>query len=472
MKNWDEVEWDAPDLSEVFPHEKDYLADLPQGFGLKGRKMTKHAVVDDHNDYYRITSQDESLVEYAPDIWNLYHLMVHHHIDVLWAMPGCSFSRNIRREHFDALNYDTYVPEHLVKNRVHGARVGKKHFMFPENREWKQPQHGDKGVWKVETAHDLLATVGTLEQEYKVPILWGPSHVGFEVLRSIQRFGGVEPTPLGGEQQREFLTLARAMAAPVSWGNLHTRGKWIVGVDKNGQFLGAAQSVKLGSGAYVKAENYGPNQAAFWRYEAGALGDGPLSSWILPKPLPPTGWASTDLIEAARKMGMWVETHEGITWKESGKYLETWAKEMWVHRSNLSTWANPRNAVFDNAASTAKMIPNTMIGRFKKEGFPHWNMGIIHRAIANQAYTLMRLYRDEEIAPILVSKDALYFVTDAATPQEACPGLLEHPTEQRGYKLIGVCEMTNDIVAAFERINDKRFGVGGVEGVIKGAMKV
>jgi len=35
---WEIIERDAPSLEEVFPESQDYLAELPEGFGLKGKE--------------------------------------------------------------------------------------------------------------------------------------------------------------------------------------------------------------------------------------------------------------------------------------------------------------------------------------------------------------------------------------------------------------------------------------------------
>ncbi len=447
----------------------------------------RHAVLHQMNrgDYYGILDQLTDTTLYAPTLESIHAAMEANRITTLWVMPGCMFSQQIRKEHFDAMDkqlYDTFVPEQGIRQgRPYGASISshrqnafKRYIMFPEHREWKVPHAKNKGVWHVPEPQDLLRTVYYLQAEYQTDIVWSPSYVALDRLREIHRIQERVIQPLPQEQKQQFEDIARQCCNWIAWTSKEpiTR-KYIQGYDKNAQFLGASGSVQLGNGGYVRAQNYGPNAVAFWHY-ANAY----AAKTDFPCPLDRVeGWAHIDLIEAARKMGVKFDIYEGIVWREHDKYLNTWAKDMWQHRSNLKTLSQYDDCIArNNALSTAKLIPNSMIGRFATDAgeeyeHPDWNRAIVNRATANQVYSLNKMVRDYGIELVLVSKDAFYIQTNEEDPALAIPHILDYENEQRGYKAIGTAEMNESISAAFQRVDDKRFGVAGVEQEIKRHMR-
>lgn len=453
--------------------------------GSERSKGMKHAVLTDTNGYYAIDTADEHIIEYESGIARLHMLMQSRKIDALWAMPNCHFSNTIRREHFEAMegkHYHAYVPEHLVHNRVYGALVRYRHeldhgihdsdryFMFPGNREWKVPQGKDRGVWNVQTPQELLQTVELLESKYKVPILWNPGHVGWEYFKSLAGSRSEPGDPLDEAQREEFESMGKQIIQPLGYAGLNQDGAYIHGFDKNAQFLGAAQSVELGSGPYSYETEFQPELCGLWGYSLGN------EAKYFPG-IAGTGIASTDLIVALQLAGYQPMVTEGIVWGTHKRYLNRWAIDMWDNRAYFNDLANladvyEQACIFTNCASTAKMVPNSMIGVLVRKGYPHWNRLIVHRAMANQLYTIMKVERETSYKPVLVSRDSLYYVSDNANPyHSAFSGLLEYEHEQRGYKLIGTCKLTDEIKHAFTRVHDRRFGVGGIEGVIKREMQ-
>lgn len=444
----------------------------------------KHAALTDEHGYYTIHTDQGTITEYEPSIAKLHMIMQGRKIDALWAMPGCHFSNTVRREHFEAIegkHYHAYVPEHLVHHKVYGALVrcrladnhgihdSERYFMFPGNREWKVPQGKDKGVWHVETPQELLQTVELLEARYKVPVLWNPGRVGWECLTSLARRGDTTFHPLDEAQRQEFEDMGRQIIQPLGYAELNQYGEYVHGFDKNAQFLGASQSVELGSGPYSYETEFQPKSCGLWTYRLGTI------DRYFPG-IPGEGIASTDLIEALQAAGYEPIVTGGIMWGQHKRYLNQWAIDMWNGRAHFNDLANFAESeehvrVFDNCASTAKMIPNSMIGVLVRKGFPHWNRLIVHRAMANQLHTILKVDHDTGCRPVLVSRDSLYYVSDNPNPYGAFPGLLEYEHEQRGYKLIGTCRLDKEIRHAFTRAHDRRFGVGGIEGVIKRRMQ-
>lgn len=447
----------------------------------------KHAVLTDTNGYYTIVSNDETLSEYEPSIAKLHMIMQGRKIDALWAMPGCHFSNTVRREHFEAIegrHYHAYVPEHLVHHKVYGALVRyrfalehgipdtDRYFMFPGNREWKVPQGKDRGVWNVKTPDELLQTVGLLEARYHVPVLWNPGRVGWECLTSALRKRDTVVNPLDEAQREEFESMGRQIIQPLGYANLNQDREYVHGFDKNAQFLGATQGVELGSGPYSYEVEFQPKSCGLWMYRLGGIDK------FFPG-IPGEGIASTDLLVALEMAGYQPTVTGGIVWGEHKRYLNQWAIDMWNRRAYFNDLADVAEKqgnegqirIYNNCASTAKMIPNSMIGVLVRKGYPHWNRLIVHRAMANQLHTILKVERDTGNRPVLVSRDSLYYVSGNPNPYKAFPGLLEYEHEQRGYKLIGTCKLDKEIRHAFTRVHDRRFGVGGIEGVIKRRMQ-
>jgi len=454
--------------------------------------MYKHAVLaqSGNQDYWSILDETASQSMYAPSLPQLHAYMDANKIDVLWTMPGSQFEKVIRAEHFLDLQgkeYNVYVPTDCLpdaktQRRLYGARVRsisrRSHdhfFMFPGNREWKVPHNHDKGVWCCPEPENLLDTVNYLQEEYRVPIIWSPGHIGMDVLKAEHQRDLVEITPLAEDQKTLFSeSVARGCCNSVAWANqANLKGTHIYGFDKNAQFLGAAQSVELGNGAFHKSRKFDPDVVGFWHFQVENH-RGPFNGMKLPRILDrDEGWAHTDLIRVALHCGTMLTVQGGYVWQKHDKYLERWAKSMWHHRMSLQSAGEgqKQDVARSNAASTTKMIPNTAVGLFVRMGRPHWNHSIVHRAGANQAYSLARIYREFGILPCLVSKDAFYIASFEPDPAKVVPGLLEHKQEQRGYKLIGRCEITEEIIAAFGRIDDKKFGVPGIEGTIVRSMR-
>ncbi len=451
----------------------------------------KHAVLAQigSQDYWYILSDTASQSMYAPSLTQLHSYMEEHKLDVLWAMPGSQFEKVIRAEHFLALQpeYNVYVPQDTLNGgsgsskKMYGARVRAvkqgshdRFFMFPGNREWKCPQNHDHGIWFAPEPENLLRTVQYLQQEYQVPIMWSPSNSGMTVLRKMHKEDHVEIAALPEAQMTLFCDeIARNCCQSTGWAsaaNLH--GTYLIGYDKNGQFLGAAQSVELGNGVFHRSRKFNPDVTGFWYFHVENH-RGPFNGKQLPRILDrEEGWAHTDLVTCALQNGTMLKVQGGYVWQESNKYLERWAKGMWRHRANFKTSPEYADVIArSNAASTGKMIPNTLVGRLAHASSgnyhrPDWNWGIQNRAQANQAYSLAHIYREFGIAPCLVSKDAFYIATYETDPAKAIPNILKHEHEQRGFKCIGITPITPEIEQAFGRINDKKFGVPGIEGTI------
>jgi hypothetical protein len=235
---------------------------------------------------------------------------------------------------------------------------------------------------------------------------------------------------------------------------------WLVGGDKNGQYVGGTRNLFLGNGPYVrvKPDRFDGKTPGLWYVEVTSVRNSIFDSyqafcpWVAPRM-----WLSTDLLVAARDAGIQFNVLEGVIWPQYDKYMNQWGKDIWDHRAAFYDEERFPNAVArGNAAGTSKQIGNSFIGLVAKpqtvagRGMiyrPDWNVLIIHKAIANLIYSLKSRYEKYRMLPVLLARgDTQWFVSD----KPVIPGLFDHEREQRGWKPIGKpVPMTDEIIAMF-----------------------
>lgn len=425
------------------------------------------------------------------NIMKLHKEMAENDVERVWVYPDTVFSRIVEREMFTRLpnEYDWYTPRKMDYDgqpstlRIHRRGDSDRYIIFPQHQECAIPAPGLKGQWELPDPQTLYTTVSYLEQEYDIPILWSGGKIGEELLRRshLHIKKPIQPLPTGlGYQwdvvQRNSMDrlvwktyMLDALLLMFVSGEIH-----VVGVDKNGQYLGASNGAILGNGGFIPSSHFIPKSAGFWQYKIKSIANTDFNGKLLPCPLDvKRHYASTALIEAAHEVGVDFDIIEGIVWPEKGRYLKDWTKECWKHRIAFRNGVSyPDEIAARNAERSAKLYPNSMVGRFmndySEEYFhPDWQIGIIHQAIANQVYTLARLNRVFGIVPILVNKDAIYFLCNDVDVFLERTGLVQHNQELRGYKLIGHCRLTDEIKGLFS----KRMHIWDIETEIKRAMK-
>jgi hypothetical protein len=310
----------------------------------------------------------------------------------------------------------------------------------------------------------LLDTVNYIEEEYP-HFGWSPQNLGKNLLRcvhednhwqiedtiltdylknalnrSVQRPTWIQSKPLSEEQQ--------AM-------------KWIVGADKNGQYVGGTRSLLLGNGQYTRRVDKGAfngKTPGLWLAQITDVSKSIFDSyqcfcpWTAPKQ-----WFSTDLLVAAKAAGIDFEISEGIIWEQSERFMDAWGKEIWGHREAYYDKERfPNEVARLNAAGTAKQAGNSFIGlvaspqKVPGKGMiyrPDWNILIIHKAIANLMYSLKSRYEKHNMLPVILARgDTQWFVSDEPT----VPTLFDHIEEQRGWKPIGKpVPMSDEIIQMF-----------------------
>lgn len=440
--------------------------------------QARHGVLEQWEGlYYLRVGSEVHHVALPASIDQFIPLYEKYNVQYIWVMPGAGFSQSITWDFigcYDRALYNVFPDRpldgvkgkrptfmRLRRERKPGARLHAEYFLaFPEWEDWR-----DSGkTWECPDARTLLDTVGYIEAGCGMSVAWSPQNMGKNELRRIHERRGwaIEETIL-----TDYLkgAINRSVQRP-TWvvdaglvGDLKGK-KWIVGADKNGQYVGGTRNLVLGNGQYsrVRADRFDGKTCGLWYAEVVSVKGTVFNSYDLFCPwIAPKQWFSTDLLVASRDAGIQFEVLEGMVWEESGKYLDLWGKDIWEHRAafyDVERFPNEIGRL--NAAGTAKQIGNSFIGLVAKSQVaqgkgmiyrPDWNVLVIHKAISNLIYSLKSRWEKHGVLPVLLARgDTQWIVTD----DPVVPGLFDHVNEQRGWKPIGKpVPMTDEVMAMF-----------------------
>lgn len=396
----------------------------------------------------------------------------------VWVMPGSDFSRGITWGYIGRYDHSMYnvFPDapmsgvkgkkptfmRLRRERRRGDRFQPEFYLaFPEWEDWR-----DSGkTWdcpNVQTLFDTLDYIKDVHGEYPA---WSPQNMGKKDLQYIHDRRGwkIEPTILS-DYLKSAINKSVQRPTWVRDGGLsdeQKRMRWIIGGDKNAQYVGGTRSVLLGNGQYtrVSADRFDSKTPGLWYAQVTSIRDTLFNSYQAFCPWnAPRQWFSTDLLGAAQSNGIKFEILEGVIWEQSGKYMDQWGKQIWEQRAAYyDTERFPNEIARINAAGTMKQKGNSFIGLVAKpqttpgKGMiyrPDWNILIIHKALANLVYSVKSRYEKFGVLPVLLARgDTQWFVSD----ELKIPGFFDHAQEQRGWKPIGQpVPMTDEIIAMFD----------------------
>jgi hypothetical protein len=438
--------------------------------------MTKHAVLEEwEGEYYLHMVGGVHHIALPTYIELFVPLFEKYDVQTIWVMPGCDFSTSITWEYVGNYDHDLYnvFPDRrlegvkdkkptffrLRRERKPGQRFQPEYFLaFPEHEDWRDSAK----TWECPDGQTLLDTVNYIEQE--IPCGWSPQNMGKNALRHIYERRGwkIEETILTDSLKK---VLNRSVQRP-TW--VRDKGltdeqkgmRWIVGADKNGQYVGGTRNLVLGNGQYtrVAAERFDGKRPGLWYAQVTSVRESLFNSYDLFCPWTAAKqWFSTDLLVAAQGVGIKFDILEGIVWEQSGKYMDQWGKEIWERRAAYRDIERfPNEIARLNAAGTVKQVGNSFIGLVAKpqtvagKGMiyrPDWNTLIIHKAIANLMYSLKSRYDKHGVLPVLLARgDTQWIVTDSPD----VPTLFDHQSEQRGWKPIGKpVAMSDEIIMMF-----------------------
>jgi len=153
-------------------------------------------------------------------------------------------------------------------------------------------------------------------------------------------------------------------------------------------------------------------------------------------------WAPSPLIKAAMKMGFEVEVEEGWIFTESHSIFKAWANELWRFRASYPTNDPKRDAIKEIANKTIGLISYTGFEMETNKSRPDWRCQTVGGAYASLFYNMMR-YAIDGIIPILISTDALLYISDEEDVRQALPGIEKHQNSLGGYKHVWTLPLDN-----------------------------
>jgi hypothetical protein len=344
--------------------------------------------------------------------------------------------------------------------------------------------------WLLSTPDYLYDSVEYLERATDYPLLWSPAyssklmlkniHHGKEIVQFIpnETFKEAYPKmvirPLWVHRRRDK---ERGLSDEQLLKYMQ-HGLYIHGFDKNMQYLGACVNLRLPNQhacQEVSGDMFDKKTVGFWEYEIQDVAESMFNSYDCYCPLSrDKNWASTSLIQFARMANIKLHVKRGLVFDTGSTYLEKWAYAIWDARKSLQNESQfPDVIASSNAQASIKKYYIDMMGQFCSdfsEEYRHkeWNTMVVHEAIARQGYSL--LTREEVRGNIvLVSNDAFYLLSSEPDPYKAYPTLLKYEHELRGYKSLGSCKLTDDIIDAFR---DKTLKAIDIEPLLKMEMRV
>jgi len=318
----------------------------------------------------------------------------------------------------------------------------------------------------------LLATVTYVEHALGIAVNCSPEQLALDLLKGLivetDNAWTRPPTvdlrtlPTSDGQTVPILESAR----PVVWMRPLTIAEWrmkyLHKYEHNTLDLEACNEVQLGAGDPLYSANgraYDGKLPGIWRVKAetaGSIFDGKrLPSCIHGE------WMSTPEVKCCTNIAYQVQVTEGYYWPESHRMLERWATTLWkAHQRFKLTSTTYRHAqARSNASHTIQAITQLGIGKLADEKAPgglyrpDWWAQIVGQSRASVFAHLVTLVRQGSM-PILVDRQALWFVSNDPNPLTAVPGLFA-PEKSGGYKAAYETPLTlsGEIKEAFRTTN-------------------
>lgn len=389
------------------------------------------------------------------DLGTLFRDAVQAGLTSVWVMPGTKLSREASCSFLEqadsvwevvasASQLDPARPLCAsVWRKVRGGRQGPLlSLTFPEYGRWG---------WLLPDATTLLATVTYLEQTLGVPVNCSPEQLALELLKGLTIETDVSWTrpltvdlrtlPISNGQTVPMLESARQVVWMRPLTITEWRMRYLHKYDHNALDLEVCTEVQLGAGDPLYSANgraYDGNLPGIWRVKAetaGSVFDGKrLPSCIHGE------WMSTPEVKCCTDIAYQVQVTEGYYWPESHRTLERWASTLSkaLQRLKPASTTSRQVQARANAAHTIQAITQLGIEKLVDEEAPgglyrpDWWAQIVGRSRARTFAHLVTLVR-RGFMPVLVDKQARWFVSNDPNPLTAVPGLLT-PQKPGGYK--------------------------------------
>lgn len=371
-----------------------------------------------------------------------------------WVMPGSGLSRRATSAWFEQLRGRWVVVVH-PDPREPGRPVSV--LLWPkESSQWEArrlalvfPEYAGWG-WALSDVRSLLATVSYLQTVLARPLIDAPELVAHQLLSDLTRdfplsslrTSRVDPRTLTGSDGTPIPLLEQTRS--LSWMRPLTvaeqRQRYLHKYRHCSWHLLAAMTVQLGTGE----PQYSPTGRAYdgirpglWRINAepvGSIFDGKRLPGCLDGE-----WMSTPQLNCCRDIGYRIQVREGWCWQESVDLLKRWASTLWQAAERLHTRPQGyRHAqARANAEHTVGLLAQLgvdLLARDEPSGGwsrPDWWAQVVGGGRAALFAQLVNLARKGTM-PVVVVGDALWVVSDEASPLGAVPGLLT-ASRWRGY---------------------------------------
>lgn len=441
--------------------------------------MLTHGIISDSKLVYSVT--------YAPARRQLFtiplnsilplstycELALQHDLHTIWVAPGSSINYWVAEQAQNSpgweVRYQTIphpvrgmppIIRGITANRTTGSWGEKRRITiaFPQ---WNTYAWSEEELPGCSDPVACLAAIHYLEQALGMPLHHNAGVMGRQIIEETNSHHSrpswvAKPTidmmPFKMERKAGYdLKYLRSIDPMDIAPGLH-----LLAVDKNSQYLGACSSVELGTGnpVYINPEElelhyeetmrlwYDGKAPGYWRVDIEEFTH-PLGADILHRG---QKWITTPLLKLLYAMGARLTVREAWVWPVHHRILDKFGTQLWDARQSLKTdtikypHAIGRMIAYHSIKRIATAGPGLLASedaaKYSPQWFrPDWRDPIVEDAKARLVYKFMQVEREFGEWPLMVKVDCAYYLTRAATPEEAFPGMFGNPDKLGGWKV-------------------------------------
>lgn len=295
----------------------------------------------------------------------------------------------------------------------------------------------------------------------------GPGATSTALLHALHKRNRASLDLAGSMRPQDFPAPARepGLTPQIGWLRLLTadelaRGLYVHGYDKNGMFLAACSSLRVGMGtpdyldtpdalapavrALTSPARPIRRPAGYWRARVTFPGGAPAAGLLLhpcytgpaqPDPAAAPQWYHTATLALAVELGAQLDIDAAYIWGELHEPLEPWYQHLRAARATLAQAMGREDAGSPAAALALAAVKATytqglgwLDPKWLRESDdvqplyrPDWRHAAIATANANLWRNLAQVYSTESRAPFAILTDAAYYVSDNPDPLAAAP---------------------------------------------------
>ncbi len=430
-------------------------------------KRTKHGALVGETLYYidaGAWQKEKCTVATSSPLVDLCELAIFHRFTHLWVLdsdgmfpPDIDFLRAAQGDYDLLASWDidldlaTDLEETPCLTSVTGCRKpkGGQHWfsiLFPQVGGWQWVENTTGGL-------ELLATILYLEAALKVPVGNGPTTVGMKLLQDIlvDHPNWLIPPACDFDE----LPFARA-GMDVIWKNenlpeMDLQGYWLIKADRNSAYLRGCTEENIGAGVPEHVTDdvarwWNARMPGVWRIVAAAPTTYDLPLDMLPSALErDQTWISTPVVKLLLTMGYDVTFQEAWVFPTYHETLRAWAQTLWdIRQSFKGGEADKRLTIAParlNAYHAIKEIAAKTVGLFGSEKLkgnwkyrPDIRAQVVGSVRALMFYTMMKIWKEYRLTPLIVYMDALYYVLPGPRGSREIPLLFDHVDSLGGFK--------------------------------------